>query len=147
MHLVVGSINLDYFHQDVKDQITSNGWFPNSELCFQIVPSCINNKGTACAKLMMAHLFGEIASTVRRIQNLIVKDRKVKCKSKSDRMCWCKFCIRNILDISNSIWSYNLRKETREEKGTRLKQISPKIQEVQYIKESKQYFLYRIHFI
>ena len=34
------------------------------------------------------NLFGEIASAVRRVENLIVEDREVKSKPQSNRMSW-----------------------------------------------------------
>jgi hypothetical protein len=33
---------------------------------------------------------GDLACAIRRVQNLIVKDREVKSKTKADGMCWGK---------------------------------------------------------
>lgn len=41
-------------------------------------------------------LFGEMASAVRRIQNLIVEDTEVEREAKTDGMCWSELSLCDI---------------------------------------------------
>ncbi|MFS8009591.1 hypothetical protein Hanom_Chr14g01286761 [Helianthus anomalus] len=52
---------------------------------------------TIYSSVIIPHLFRKITCTVRRIQDLIVEHGEVKRQSKTDRVSWSQFCIRNIL--------------------------------------------------
>lgn len=45
------------------------------------------------------HLFSKTASTVGRVEDLVVENREVESQSKSDRVRGSKFSISNILHI------------------------------------------------
>ena len=45
------------------------------------------------------YLLSETASTVWRVENLIVKDREVQGQTKTDRVGWSQFGVSNVLQI------------------------------------------------
>lgn len=66
----------------------------------------------ACQTLLfIINLFSQLASLVWRIQNLIIEDWEVKCKTQADWMCWLHFTLANVkcilvsgLGIVNNGW-------------------------------------------
>lgn len=55
-----------------------------ASLCFVLFVCCFIN------------LFSQLASLVWRIQNLIIEDWEVKCKTQADWMCWLHFTLANV---------------------------------------------------
>lgn len=49
-----------------------------------------------CFVCCFINLFSQLASLVWRIQNLIIEDWEVKCKTQADWMCWLHFTLANV---------------------------------------------------